>query len=91
LEYILSLRDQYRDTSKLTESAKTFMNRAVIAVLRCLEIHHNNNKESSYRTGRYKVAVVSQNLGEKIVIVWVRYAALEWGGVGGTCVLSGNL
>jgi hypothetical protein len=45
LEYIVSLREQYPDTGNLTESGRNFMNRAVIPIMNCLEMHHNNVKK----------------------------------------------
>jgi regulator of replication initiation timing len=45
LEYLVSLHGQYHDTSKLTEGARGFLNKAVIPVVKCLEKHHNNDKE----------------------------------------------
>jgi hypothetical protein len=44
LEYIQSLREKYPESNKLTESARTYMNRAVIPILQCLQTHHNNDK-----------------------------------------------
>jgi hypothetical protein len=45
LECLTSLRAGHQDTSKLTESARAFVNKDVIPVLKRLEKHHNNDKE----------------------------------------------
>jgi hypothetical protein len=45
LEYIVSLREQYPDTGNLTESGRNFMNRAIIPIMNCLEMHHNNDQK----------------------------------------------
>jgi hypothetical protein len=44
LECILSLPGRHPDTSKLTESARNFMNTAVFPIMKCLEMHHHNDK-----------------------------------------------
>jgi hypothetical protein len=46
LEYIQSLREQFPDSNKLTEIARTTMNRAVTLILKCLQTHHNNDEQT---------------------------------------------
>jgi hypothetical protein len=45
LNILLSVRRHCKNNSNLTESARSFVNVAVNPVLKCLETHHDNDKE----------------------------------------------
>jgi hypothetical protein len=45
LDYIVSLRSWCTETSQLTEGARNFIYTAVTPIVKCLEEHHNNDKE----------------------------------------------